>query len=223
MVWGLVEPSSIGEFFLNVNYVGWEEAIKRYFDEEMSPEQRATHDNWYGSYRSDVARKFKKDLGPLKPHERPTEFKLKESRKSIGSLVEMTCQLLAVDTTLRDIIEALEPGVHQFWPIRILTPRGKEHPGSYHGMIIRRFLDSFVPEQSKGFRFSPSNSQFAFADRDTKAGYAGLAVAREVIADAHLWRERNLSSPKILMSDALQAEIAARDLRIFKHHKLKVV
>jgi hypothetical protein len=50
-----------------------------------------------------------------------------------------------------------------------------------------------------------------------------LAVAQDVIAGAHLWREDKLSSPEILMSDALQAEIAVRDMRIFKHHKLKFV
>ncbi|MBY0260194.1 DUF1629 domain-containing protein [Methylobacterium sp.] len=223
MVWGLVDPSSFGEFFPNGDYVGWEEAIKRYFDVEMSAEQRAARDNWDVSYRGDVARKFTEDFGQLEAHERPTEFKLTEPRKSLGSLIELTGRLLAVDTTLRDVIEALEPGVHQFWPLRIVTPKGKEYPGSYNGLIIRRFLDGFVSEQSEGFRFTSSTSQFAAADRDTKAGYAGLAFAQDVIAGAHLWREDKLSSPKILMSDALQAKIAAQNLRIFKHHKMRVV
>ncbi|MBO1020707.1 hypothetical protein IPV08_12060 [Methylobacterium sp. SD274] len=223
MVWGLVNPSSIGEFFPSGDYVGWKEAIERYFNEEMSADRRAAHDNWHGSYRGDVARKFTEDFGPLEPHERPTEFRVVEPPKALGSLIKMTSRLLAVDTALKDIIEALEPGVHQFWPIRIVTPKGKEYPGAYHGLIIRRFLDSFLPEQSKGFRFTPSSSQFAFADRDTKVVYADLAVTQDVVAGAHLWREDKLSSPRILMSDALQAEIVAQNLRIFKHHKLKVV
>jgi len=33
--------------------------------------------------------------------------------------------------------------VHQFWPLRIT-----QSTGQYYGMVIRRFLDSFVPEQS---------------------------------------------------------------------------
>ena len=46
MVWGVVEPGSFGDFYPSGDYVGWEEEIKRYFDEEMSAEQRAAFDNW---------------------------------------------------------------------------------------------------------------------------------------------------------------------------------
>jgi len=37
MVWAWVEPGSFGDYFPNGDYVGWEEGIKRYFDEECLP------------------------------------------------------------------------------------------------------------------------------------------------------------------------------------------
>src|SRR5262249_29798530 len=148
MVWALVDPGSFGDFFPNGDHVGWAEGIKRYFDEEMSAQQRAAHDNWDVSYRGDVARKFTEDMGPLAPHERPSEFRMMETPKSLGSLVKTENRLLAVDATLKEIIETLEPGAHQFWPIRMTSRKGNEYPGAYYGLIIRRFIDSFVPEQS---------------------------------------------------------------------------
>jgi hypothetical protein len=111
-VWGLVEPSDFGDFFPDGDYVGWEEGIKRYFDEEMSAEQRAAFDNWDVSYRGEVASKFTEDRGRLEPHERPLEFRIMEAPKSLGSLLLLTDRLRAVDVALQEIIERLEPGVH---------------------------------------------------------------------------------------------------------------
>jgi hypothetical protein len=105
MVWGVVEPNGFGDFFLYGDYAGWEEAIRRYFDEEMSAEQRAAFDNWDVAYRGDVSRKFTEEgRGLLEPHERPLEYRMKETRKSLGSLLLMTGRLLAVDVTLKEMI-----------------------------------------------------------------------------------------------------------------------
>jgi hypothetical protein len=63
MVWALVEPGSFGDFFPNGDYFGWEEELKRYFDEEMSAEQMAAFDNRFVSYMGRVVRKFTEDRG----------------------------------------------------------------------------------------------------------------------------------------------------------------
>jgi hypothetical protein len=222
MVWGLVEPGGFGDFFQGGDYVGWEEALKRHFDEEMSAGQRAAFDNWHVAYMGDVSRKFTEDRGLLEPHESPLEFRMRQSRKSLGSLLLLSDRLQVVDVMLKEIIETLEPGVHQFWPLRITQPKGAEFPGPYYGMIIGRFIDSFVPEQSAGYRGSDGSEAF-FANSPTKKDYVGLTVLKDVVAGAHLWRERNLLDPNIFLSDELQAEITRHGLRIPKHHQLKVV
>jgi hypothetical protein len=225
MVWGWVEPSSFGDYFPNGVYVGWDEEIKRYFDEEMSAEQRAALDNWHVRYQGQVARKFtEEDRGLLEPHERPSEFRIMErAPKSLGSLLTLTDRLLAVDAALHEIIERLEPGVHQFWPLRITRPKGQEYPVAYYGMVIRRFIDSFVPEQSAGLRVSEGSPKVFFAIHPTKKAYGDLTVLKSAVAGAHLWRERRLLSPEVFFSDALQAEITRRGLRIAKHHKLNAI
>jgi hypothetical protein len=223
MVWAWVDPSSFGDYFPNGDFVGWEERIKRYFDEEMSAEQRAAFDNWDVAYRGEVARKFSEDLGPLEPHERPAEFRMMERAKSLGSIIHTVNRLLAVDAALHEIIERLEPGVHQFWPLRITTRTGKEYPVAYYGMVVRRFIDSFVPEQSAGLQVSEGSPTVYFAIHPTKKWYGKLTVLESATAGAHLWRERRLLSPKLFFSDELQAEIARQDLRIARHHQLKAI
>ena len=220
MVWGVVQPGNFGDFFPNGDYVGWEEGIKRYFDAEMSAEQRAAFGNWDVRYRGDVARKFTEDMGPLEPHERPSEFRLMERAKSLASLIKLNDRLLAVDATLQAIIETLEPGVHQFWPLRITLRNGNEYPVAYYGMIIRRFIDSFAPKQSDVRQVGGSTF---LANGPTKKDYGNLTVLKSAVAGAHLWHERRLLTPDVFLSDDLQAEITRRGLRIPRHHKLKVI
>ena len=219
MVWGVVEPDSFGDFFPNCDFVGWKEETQRYFWEEMSAEQRATFGNSHIDYRAEVARKFTEDMGPLEPQERPSEFRMMEERKSLASLILLNGRLLAVDSTLKEIVETLEPGVHQFWPLRITLPKGQEYAGAYYGMVIRRFLDSFVPEQSDARQ--AEGSELFHAKGPTKKDYGNLTILNSVSAGAHLWRERRLSIPDVFLSDDLQAEITRRGLRIPRHHQLK--
>jgi hypothetical protein len=223
MAWGWIEPNSFGDFFPNGEYVGWEEQIKRYFDEEMSAEQRAAHNNWDVSYRGDVCRKFNEEgRGSLEPHELPPEFRMRETRKSLGSLLLLTNRFLAVDATLHEIIERLEPGVHRFWPMRITMPKDKEYPIPYYGMVIGRFIDSFVLEHS-AVRQTMKGEPFFYANGPTRKDVGNLTVSNSVIGGAHLWRERRLKTPDVFLSDELQAEIARRGLRIGKHHPLKTI
>ena len=214
MVWAVVDPPlPYGD------YVGWEEGIKRYFDENMSAEQRAAFGNWDVSYRYELSRKFTEDLGLLEPQGRPSEYRMRETPKSLASLIQLVDRLLAVDATLKGIIETLEPGVHQFWPIRITLPKSKQYPVPYYGMIIRRFIDSFMPEHSDVL----DSGNVFFTKSPTKKNYSNLTVSKTVVAGAHLWRERRLLSPEIYFSDELQAEAARRGLRMPRHHKLKAI
>jgi hypothetical protein len=120
-----------------------------------------------------------------------------DARKSLASLILLPDRLLAVDATLKEIIETLEPGVHQFWPLRITLPKGQDFSGPYYGMVIRCFIDSFVPEQSD---VRQSEDVF-FAKGPTKKDYGNLTVSKSAVAGAHLWHERRLVTPDVFFSD----------------------
>lgn len=222
MAWGIDDPGSFGDFFPPGDYVGWEEAIKYHFEHNMTAEQRRDFDNWDVNYRGDIARKFKENFGPLDLHERPLEFKLSDSRKSLASLISLPNGLLAVDGVLKDIIQTLEPDAHQVWPLRITMPKDVEYPRPYYGLVIGRFIDSFVLEGSAVHQVM-IGSEFYHAKSATKKGYGELVLSRNVFSGSHLWREKRLSSPNIFISDDFYSEIIRNGLRIPKHYELKVI
>lgn len=134
----------------------------------------------------------------------------------------MNSRLLAADDRLKGIIERLDPGVHRFWPLKIVMPRGIDYPAPYFGMLIGRFLDSFSPEQSDPEAFQASRGLF-HVSIDQKAVFARLAYSGHLIGSAHLWRERRMLTPEVMMSDELQAAIGEAGLRLPKHFKVSVI
>ena len=222
MVWGIEMPGSFGDFFPGGEYVGYGERLKAYYDNEMSDEEKTAIGMQDRLLLSLFTAKFTADKGLLKPHECPHEFRLRETRQSLGSLIKLSERLPAVDGNLKDIIERLEPSVHQFWPIKITMPKDKEYPVQYYGMVIRFILDSFVPEKSDDGTWEAMGQGYVrFAPK--KSVYSGLAMSSEKIGASHLWRERKLRAPQVYLSDLLQAEITKAGRRVPKHYKMKEV
>jgi hypothetical protein len=131
-----------------------------------------------------------------------------------------------VSAPLKDIIEALEPGVHFYWPIQMTGPNGAEYPVRYFGMQVRCFLSSFRHELNEpGSWYKAPNPVVPIysARSDTKAAYRGLAISEAEVAGALIWRERHLYRPNLLISDTLQAEIKKAGLKGCKHDRMKSV
>ena len=162
-------------------------------------------------------------LTPIKPHEWPPVFKLNKTRKRLGSLIQTENQILAVDDALKAIIEGLEPGVHQFNPIKVLSAKREELWGKYHVLVISRFLSSFRPEQSN-LDLLKDRERHPVPIFFTPQVYAQMAMSAAEIQDAHLWRERGaFGGGHIFISDTLQSAIADAGLRIPPHCKAKLV
>lgn len=220
MAWGLLSPSGFGDFWPLVDYVGREEALQNYFDNEMPAEEKVAYP-FFSHYRSSTSRKFTDDKGPLKPHEAPKVFKADRTLNNLASLIKLNDRMIAVDQPLKDLIEQFEPGLHQFWPITIQMPKGQVCPKQFYGFRIARFLDAFRPDQSAAGSWRESLGSYA-AD-DTKKGMSGIAFSKAEIGTSHVWREKKLIRPAIFLSDELQAAIAAAGLRLFKHYPVKEV
>jgi len=224
MAWGIDEPADFDDFFPGGNFVGRAEAIRAYW-ESLTEKEREGFTFAGGPDYLKFSEKYTFDRGPMAPAECPGHFDLRRKRKRLGDLIKTNERLLAVSAPLKEVIESLEPGVHQFWPMRITIDEGKqEWPASYFGMRIGQFINSFLPiegtcRESK----MPDNPPLYFSTDQSKEGYALLTLSGEKIGSAHLWRERRLQMPDVFMSDALQAAIKGAGLRIMKHYKVKVV
>jgi hypothetical protein len=221
MVWGLAEPHVFGDCFPDGEYVGFDEALESYMQTGMPEDERQRMENLLANYAYEVSQKFVYDKGPLLAHECPVAFQTEQNYTKLASLLVLNNGLLAVDGQLKAVVESLEPGVHQFWPLTITMPHGFAYPVQYYGLRIGQFRDSCVPEESQ-VRISTVAPMY-FALGRSKKDFAAVAVSKAAIGGAHLWRETKLQTPDILMSDTLQSEIAKRGLRIFKHYKLKEV
>lgn len=236
MVWGMREPNRFGEFFPDAGFVGWRERLREWFEVEASEGERARYNNRYATYIRNVAEKFTREIGvtrlngspaltPLIPRELPDTLRSEKNYKSLGDLIIVDAGLLVVSSTMRDIIESLEPNIHSFWPIRILMPKDVEFPKSFHGMVIGQFLDGFMPNASDSefYEEAPFGGLYYGRKYDKKDCLSGLAMAREAFGGGHLWREKRLYSPNIFMSDALQGAIKRAGLRIPKHYQMRGV
>jgi hypothetical protein len=101
-------------------------------------------------------------------------------------------------------------------------PKDVTFPDRYFVMAIGQYLDSFSPKQSEPASWRPDLREYCFFNEGKKP-MSGLALSREVFGDAHLWRERRMSSPLICFSDRLMSEIAANGLRLPKHCRLNEI
>ena len=222
MVWGLFQPNGGGDYSPDGDHISRRNGLRKYFHEHMTDDERSKYSENELEYFYQVSRKFNEDLGPLQPQEMPSDWQTVKSHKTLGSLILMTNALLAVDEPLKNLIENLEPDVHQFWPMKIVMPKGKEYPVPYYGMVIRQFIDSFRPEQSVEGSWQKRPAGYVVVD-DTKRGVSKLAFDKQAFESAHLWREKNLNDPKICISDTLQKAIADAGLGIWRHYPMKEV
>ena len=247
MVWGMNLPSGFGEFFPMGNFEAhidfeaddWYHRLNAYHKEQTPEEQKRLFDYGKGdgaSYAGHVSEKFISErgtvlglgntsFGPIEPHEPPRSFVTEKGYKSLGSLIMLNDRILAVDEALKAIIERLEPGVHEFFPIEIRMPSNKVYPGRYYTLFVGQYFDSFSPGDSleESFRDYGPDYPNHYTHEKSKKGVTGLALAKAAFGSAHLWRERAFREWLVCFSDELQAEIADAGLRIPKHYSMKEI
>jgi len=251
MVWGMSLPATFGQFWPSGEFEwdpkaresGWSERLEQYFLAQ-SPERQmeliagAPDPDSPGAYSYYVAKKlngearmpngpWEPDVRPIEPQEPPRSFTTDKKYQSLGSLIHLNSRMVAVDDPLKTIIERLEPGVHQFFPIDILMPKGEVFPKKYHVLVIGQYYDSFSPEHSNKESWSdygPNYPDFYYYKyEESKKGITGLAVSESVFGSSHLWRERRFLGVLICFSDSLQAEITKAGLRLPAHYPMKCI
>lgn len=217
-----MKPQGFGDYWPDGEFVGWKEPLKNYYDTEMPHEKKVAMGMTKRIYYSEFSKKFADNLGRLDDVECPKEFRTIKTYKNLADLIATANRLLAVSEALKDLIEGLEPGVHQFWPLKITSRKGQVYPVNYYGMVVGRFLDSFDYEQCRKENWYCSNDSYVPLPT-TKKAFAEMAMSAKVIGGAHLWRERKVYNPPIYFSDELQDRIEQAGLRLYRRYKLKEV
>lgn len=230
MVWGLELANDFGLFFPDGDFVGYRDQLDAAFD-AMSAEEQAYFGNLKAAYRLHVSQCFKYEHGtmhgekrvfrPVAEHEWPLELRTKRRYRKLGALIHSVNQLLLVNKQFKDIVEKLEPGVHQFRPIKLTFTEDEVYPVEYFTMVIGQYLSAFDPEQSPRdiWRGGGQYSALVF----NKANAAMGAMKKSVMSGHHLWRDRLARHPNIFLSDTLQSEVSKAGLSLPTHFQMKEV
>jgi len=223
MVWAMKHANGFGEYFLDGDFVGRKQNLGAHFDEVLDQEYKDKFSLECGpDYVYHVSQKFlqpREGEGPpaialpaLQEHELPKNFAIETTRKkSFGSLIKLVNRMIAVDDKLKEIVETVEPHVHEFWPIEIFMPSGEAYPKSYYGLRIGNHLDSFLPGQSETSSWTTNGITFQISNF-SKKNCSGIVMSSALSAGKHLWREVRLKSPDVYFSDELASAIAEAKL-----------
>jgi hypothetical protein len=232
--WGMKPNSGFGDYFPNGSFAEWDEQLRQFSKDGLSDERKQAILQSMRSYKGWISDAFNREIGapwggsnvicPL-DEELPKVFRTVKSYRTLASLIQLNDGLVAVDEDLRAIIEDLEPGLHRFWPIRIQMPKGVTYPGAYFGMLVGRFLDSFMPKESNpdAFRTGELAEDIYFLRGAASDTFSGVVFDGEVIGSSHLWRERKLLTISLFLSDTLKSRIDAANLRVPKCQVVKHV
>ena len=225
MVYGVYHPSTFGIFgpegTLSKPSEAQVDEVVEVFRREWPPEQIAKYEAFspeafrniaFDEVRSRESAKSRKEssTGPVIAPFRPHAYTVKGRVPKLGAWLEVTNGLNLVADELRAIIERLEPGVHQFWPLEVVLPKGARPPHDYHALVIGQFRDSLLDEQSDLWE----SGRLKFAGDTTAKAFKRVVVSIDRIGDAHLWRERRLTRPNICISNALRSAIAEAGLKV---------
>jgi hypothetical protein len=226
MTWGVIEPNGFGGYFPQGEHVARKDTIEDYYNTQMTDAEKKDLGMETGVNFFKFSEKFTKDLGPLEEYAQPRTLETSKTHKELASLILMKNRLIAVDETLKGIIEELEPGVHQFWPIEITMPKDTSYPVPYYGMVIHNHLNSFRLEDcDPGLAVDDSIGDYIdyVVKARSRSDFKGLAMSREEIGNRHIWREKYLRDLWIFFSDELAARIKASGLKMPKHYPMKDV
>lgn len=223
MTWALTNPAGEGDFSPAIEFTDIDSRINDHFRNNMTDNERAVFDNRAIRFQSSTSRKYADDLGWLRDFEVPTEIRFHRTYKNLGSIIKTLNQLLVVDRKMMDIIDELEPGVHQFWQMNVTMPKSKVADKDLFGMVIHNHLDGFRPSESDEDSCEGKPSMYSASIGAKKKEYSGLAISKDAVSGSHIWRDKQMFDPPIFVSDELMTRIKAAELRIFRHFKLKDV
>ena len=150
-----------------------------------------------------------------------TEFWLNSRNKALADVFPVDGKW-GCSTEWRAAVEELEPGLHQFFPIRIRRPRGGpifrldgREAGAEDFFLFNclSVVDCVVPEHCSGLvavKREPDGSLY-FSARESI-----LAVSRAAVAGRHLWHSRTDGvSGHFFISDELRRRFVERGLKGF--------
>jgi hypothetical protein len=138
----------------------------------------------------------------------PRRFQFTKGRKLYDWIDYTECPLGIWSTRLKDIVEGVEPGVHQFAPVEIFHKDGSPYGGTFWLWQCCTMIDAISPDLGGVYKRENPWVPEDYGWEIKSGGDDKLAVYKEKIAGRAMWRDRRFSSV-IFFSDAVLAAMQA--------------
>jgi len=158
----------------------------------------------------------------LNAKEMPTALRLEREPKNMPDVFFSDGGVTVCSKAMRELIEQLDPELHQFIPISVIHKNGETDESDYFITNVHLTFDVIDDAKTKATKMSgPVLGQ---PKRNLRLLNVGLVKANDVavflklLPKANLWREK--AYPGIyMMSDALFDPIKERGMKFFKTQK----
>jgi hypothetical protein len=142
------------------------------------------------------------------PEETPRRMRLVRRRKLLPDIFISQSSVTVISSRLRDVIEDLDPGVHQILPVTIEGP----HDDNPERFILNVHLqqESIVDELSDVVRGFGTVMQINWGREQPI-----IVLDPSRLSDVNIWREKRYPG-SLLVSDTLHNAMADAGIRFFK-------
>ncbi|WP_131541756.1 imm11 family protein [Nioella sediminis] len=138
-----------------------------------------------------------------------------------------------VDSSARQIIEDLDPGLHQFFSINVQFPDGSSPPGEWFSMNITTVRKTMIDAESAIKHLPPAKLPKKLPDGTITTYWSTgtslidfnakrITVGPDADDGANLWREKGHQRDLILFSDKLHDALEAAGLTTAKTFRARL-
>jgi hypothetical protein len=165
-------------------------------------------------------------LHRIDPEEVPKHAFLESTHKTIADFVSIRGRL-SMCAEARNIIEALEPGRHQFFPVEITRKRSKKPIYRLDGRVldepyymfnIQTWLDAVIIEQSKVV-VTHTSANIPPLVYPVHNDY-DIKLNKSIVDGHHVWRGHRQCPLNLFFSDLLIDKLLEKKLRKLEFFKL---
>lgn len=142
----------------------------------------------------------------------PTTADETKGRKKLADIFSMP-GLNAVSSRFRDLVEGLEPGVHQFFPLKLFYKNGSRVEEDYFVFNCTVSFDCLLTAQSEvtWYGLDDPNEcprvRVGWRDR--------IVLSRPAIAGRHVWCPLKIRHAGIYVSDEMYAQMSEMEMKYF--------
>lgn len=217
MTYAYLGPNGRGRWQIGGNFVDLEAHLLAKYYDPVPPQDRPPYSSKASFIDDNFYQLADKGHG-IREDDLPADFKLTNTPKAYGDLIRVKQGIHLVSAAFRACVEQFEPDIHQFWSVRMLSPRGKLVDQEVYGFVIRQNVDAFDEDATarEHFHIGELPHRTVAPALLMKQNMAHFVLKRAAIEGLHLWKDRRIFGAPMFFSDVLYDEIKRQELDIAK-------